>query len=242
MNISQYLRRSHLLQRIKYRVRMLLYRSQRSRRIGSGSFVDATVQVLGWHSVSIGQNSVVSEYCTINVNHYGAVTDTVRIGSNVWIAKRNFFSPGDLIELADYVMTAPDCHFLGTNHVIGDPLRPYISTGTTAGGRIRIGTNCWVGARATIFADVDIGHGSIIGAGATVRSSIPPYSMAVGTPARVVRRFSPSRKEWVRPEELSDEDLSLIPSETEYLLILRRSHPRVSMPLLAAGRSMGDYY
>jgi acetyltransferase-like isoleucine patch superfamily enzyme len=242
VNLLNRLDSNHLLRRLKYRLQMLRRRGERKGRIGAGSFIDPSAQVLGWRSVCIGRNSVVSEHCTINVNHYGAAANTVQIGSNVWIAKRNFFSPGELIELADYVMTAPDCHFLGTNHVIGDPSQPYISTGTTEGGRIRVGPNCWLGARVTLFADVEIGHGCVIGAGAIVRSSIPPFSMAVGTPARVVRRYSPVRCAWVKPEELSDEDLRQIPSEADYLKALRLSHPTIYMPWRAAGRSMGDHY
>jgi acetyltransferase-like isoleucine patch superfamily enzyme len=45
----------------------------------------------------------------------------------------------------------------------------------------------WVGARAIILPGVTIGHGSVIGAGAVVAKSVPPYSIVVGNPGRVVR-------------------------------------------------------
>ncbi|MEY2449871.1 MAG: hypothetical protein QOH79_3347 [Acidimicrobiaceae bacterium] len=51
---------------------------------------------------------------------------------------------------------------------------------------IRIGRNAWVGARAILLDGTDIGEGSIVGAGAVVRSRIPPHSIVVGNPAKVV--------------------------------------------------------
>jgi maltose O-acetyltransferase len=54
-------------------------------------------------------------------------------------------------------------------------------------GTIIIEDGVYIGANTTILHDVKIGHSSIIGAGSLVRESIPPYSVAVGIPAKVVR-------------------------------------------------------
>ncbi|KAJ5818833.1 hypothetical protein N7474_004424 [Penicillium riverlandense] len=52
---------------------------------------------------------------------------------------------------------------------------------------ITIGDDCWIGANVIILAGVTIGEGSSIGAGSVVKKAIPPFSVAVGSPARVVR-------------------------------------------------------
>jgi virginiamycin A acetyltransferase len=58
-------------------------------------------------------------------------------------------------------------------------------------GPVKIGNNVWIGDNVTILSGVAIGDGSIIGAGAVVTKDIPGYSVAVGNPARVIkRRFS----------------------------------------------------
>jgi acetyltransferase-like isoleucine patch superfamily enzyme len=49
----------------------------------------------------------------------------------------------------------------------------------------------WIGARAIVLKGVTIGHDSVVGAGAIVTRSIPPYSVAVGQPARVIRTVGP---------------------------------------------------
>lgn len=51
-----------------------------------------------------------------------------------------------------------------------------------------IGNDCWIGGNSTILPGVTIGDGCTIGAGSVVTKSIPPYSVAVGTPARVIKQ------------------------------------------------------
>jgi acetyltransferase-like isoleucine patch superfamily enzyme len=54
--------------------------------------------------------------------------------------------------------------------------------------RVRVGPDCWIGEKATILRGTNIGEGSVIGAHALVRGTIPPRSVAVGIPARVVKQ------------------------------------------------------
>lgn len=52
---------------------------------------------------------------------------------------------------------------------------------------VTIGNDCWIGGNVVLLAGVTIGNGCTIGAGAVVTRDIPPFSVAVGSPARVVR-------------------------------------------------------
>ncbi len=54
-------------------------------------------------------------------------------------------------------------------------------------GDVRIGNDVWLGANSTVLSGSEIGHGAVIGAHAVVRGAIPPYSVAVGNPAKVAR-------------------------------------------------------
>lgn len=95
------------------------------------------------------------------------------------------------------------CHFLG-DITIGDDVQ--IGPKTIIWGRdhgmargrpmrsqphedrpIRIGNDVWIGAGVIILKGVTIGDGAVIGAGSIVTKDIPPYSVAIGSPARVVR-------------------------------------------------------
>ena len=55
-------------------------------------------------------------------------------------------------------------------------------------GNTVIGNDVWIGQNVTILPGVHIGDGAIIGTNATVASDIPPFAVAVGNPARIIRR------------------------------------------------------
>jgi len=76
---------------------------------------------------------------------------------------------------------------------------------------IVIGHDVWIGARAIILDGVVIGNGAIIGAGAVVTSDVPPYAVAVGVPASVIRyRFTPEQIDTLESSQWWDWDLSLL--------------------------------
>ena len=66
---------------------------------------------------------------------------------------------------------------------------------------ITIEDGAWIGNNVIILPGVTIGRKSIIGAGSVVTRSIPPYCIAAGSPAKVIRRFNHERNEWVRVDE-----------------------------------------
>ena len=59
---------------------------------------------------------------------------------------------------------------------------------------VRIGPDCWIGEKASILRGSNIGEGSVIGAQTLVKGDIPPYSVAVGTPAMVIKRRQEKRR------------------------------------------------
>ena len=65
---------------------------------------------------------------------------------------------------------------------------------------IIIGDNCWIAANVTICGGVTIGEGCVIGAGSVVTKDIPPHSLAVGNPCRVIRKITEEDKLSAHPE------------------------------------------
>lgn len=106
-----------------------------------------------------------------------------KIGSHVWIGTYNIFGH---VDIGNYTLTAQGCDFLSGAHLHGfTDLDTPIRYQPGQPGRIKIGPDIWVGANATVMAN--IGQGCVVGAGSVVSKDIPDYSIAVGNPARVIR-------------------------------------------------------
>jgi acetyltransferase-like isoleucine patch superfamily enzyme len=71
----------------------------------------------------------------------------------------------------------------------------------TEGRPIRIEQDSWIGANVFILPNVTIGRHSVVGANSVVNRDIPPYSVVVGAPARVIKRYDFDLKRWVRMNE-----------------------------------------
>ncbi|KAJ5205639.1 sugar O-acetyltransferase [Penicillium cf. griseofulvum] len=91
-----------------------------------------------------------------------------------------------LVSIGDNVMIGPNVNIITGEHETGIEARK-AHRGLEFTRPIVIGDDCWIGANVTILAGVTIGHGSSIGAGSVVKRDIPALSVAVGSPARVIR-------------------------------------------------------
>jgi acetyltransferase-like isoleucine patch superfamily enzyme len=98
------------------------------------------------------------------------------------------------IRIGDYVFIAhevviSDCDGVGSERWAGRG--GFTVPASCEAKPVRIGDDVWIGMRATILSGVTIGDGAVIGAGAVVCEDVPPYTVATGNPARVVRTLSP---------------------------------------------------
>jgi acetyltransferase-like isoleucine patch superfamily enzyme len=240
--------KNHLAQKIKSRLRGIKKRLTnkldiyltKKRNIGTNSYVDPSVHVLGWENVRIGENSVISEGTTININFRDRDKISLTIGDYCFIGRRNFFNPGVSIKIGYYCLTAPDCKFLGSNHIYTSPFVPYISTGVTNDGLIEIGPNCWLGTDVTVLKGVKIGYGSVIGASTVVNRDIPPLSVVVGNPCKIIKRFNIQSQAWVSTQEYPVDGDKYLPSESEYLEILNKTKFNMKDSWIASSKAFGD--
>lgn len=196
-----------------------------------------TARITGWSCVSIGHHTIIGENSWINVNERNA--NAIVIGNYCYLGPSTLLSSGKQLVIKDYAMLVIGSKILGANHNIQNPLEPYISTGVSNHQKTIIGYNVWVGANALIVGNVEIGYGSIIGAGSVVTCDIPPFSIAVGSPAKVIKRYDFFQHCWKKIDEYNEENnKNLIPTEEEYLNILQSKN--ITMPYMALGKEMGD--
>ncbi len=134
---------------------------------------------------------VIGDHCGIAPG--AVIQGNVRMGDHcsvqaytVMIGYGSADDPAGRITLGDSVRVAPHVMMIAANHVFDDPTQPIRKQGLRH-EPITIGDDVWIGGRVTITAGVTIGSGCVVGAGAVVTKDIPPNSVAVGVPARVVR-------------------------------------------------------
>ena len=94
--------------------------------------------------------------------------------------------------IASYVAIIGENHNMNPEAGIQYGCQPLIKSDVV------IGENCWIGEKVIILPGVVIGDWCIIGAGSVVNKSIPSYSIAVGNPARVIKKYSFESKEWIK--------------------------------------------
>jgi acetyltransferase-like isoleucine patch superfamily enzyme len=126
---------------------------------------------------------------------YGA---NVHIGGTTFINRNCHIldTPVASIEVGERCLFGPNVHLYGVTHTLdaGKRSDPSYDASSLAGD-IKIGNDCWIGGNATILPGVTIGDGSVIGAGSVVTRDVPAHHLAVGVPARVMRRLDQSGNE-----------------------------------------------
>jgi acetyltransferase-like isoleucine patch superfamily enzyme len=111
----------------------------------------------------------------------------IRIGSGTFLNVGVMVAALELVEIGDHCMLANGCFVTDSNHRFDDPDRPVPWQGFATKGPTWIGDNVWCGVNVVIGSGVRIGERSVIGANSVVTSDIPPFSVAAGAPARLLR-------------------------------------------------------
>ena len=91
------------------------------------------------------------------------------------------------VTIGEHCMLANGCFVSDADHRFDDPTKPVPWQGFTSKGPTTIGDNCWLGAHVVVTSGVTIGERCVVGANSVVTGDLPPRSIAVGAPARVVR-------------------------------------------------------
>jgi acetyltransferase-like isoleucine patch superfamily enzyme len=148
------------------------------------------MDVMPFNNFVLGNDSTIEDFTTIN-NGVGDVLigDRVRIGmSNVLIGP---------VTIGDDVMLAQNIVLSGLNHGYEDiNIAPHKQPVTKK--KITLEDEVWIGANSVVVAGVTIGKHSVIAAGSVVTKNIPPYSVAVGNPARIIKQYNPQTGIWER--------------------------------------------
>ncbi|MBP5776297.1 MAG: acyltransferase [Prevotella sp.] len=134
-----------------------------------------------YRKFSLGDYSVVESFACIN----NAVGDVV-IGDHTRIGLHNtIIGP---VTIGNHVNLAQGITITALNHNFDNADKRIDEQGVSTNS-VSIGDDIWIGANAVVLPGVTIGHHSVVAAGAVVTKDVPPHSLVVGVPAKVIKQI-----------------------------------------------------
>lgn len=174
-------------------------------RVGRNVTFGANVVLRHPHKIRIGDDVVIDDACCLDAK--GADNRGIDIGSGVFIGRGTILSckngdividdhanvgfhceifSGGRVRLGKNTLVAAYTYLVGGDHAHGRTDVPVLHQERTARG-IEVDDNVWLGAHVVVSDGATVGRDAIVGAGAVVRGEIPPFAVAAGVPARVLR-------------------------------------------------------
>jgi acetyltransferase-like isoleucine patch superfamily enzyme len=118
----------------------------------------------------------------------------IKIGQGSFLNLGVMIAAAGLVEVGEQCMFANGCFVTDADHRFDDPDRPVPWQGFTSKGPTRVGDNVWCGAHVVITGGVTVGERCVIGANSVVTNDIPPFSIAAGAPAKVLKKIEYPRE------------------------------------------------
>lgn len=184
----------------------LLYYRQKLRHMGENVKIGCGVRIINPQFISIGNNVVISDDCTLIARSEAGISlddgvslmhrvylDTelpegyIKIGKEVYIGTGCTLHGHQGLEIMDNSLLAQNITITPYSHKFDDCNDKIINQGGHM-RKITIGRDCYIGMSSCVLFSADIHEGSVIGSGSVVVHTIPPYSVAVGVPAKVIRK------------------------------------------------------
>ena len=181
----------------------VVYWRGRFKSIGRRSILYRPILVMNPKFISIGDRVFIRENARLEAlyRHDVSWVPELKLANGVTIEQGFHTVCQGSIDIGENVAIGPYCVVVDTRHPHDPP-----DTLPRMGERlprersfVKVGAGSMIGGHVVILPNVEIGKCCVIGAGSIVTKSIPDYSVAMGNPARVVKVFDVSNREWVKP-------------------------------------------
>lgn len=163
---------------------------------GSRSAVLRPRGIEGIRNIHIGRNVYVADGVLLAaVPLTGSALCELRLSDGCKIGANNHLYATRSVVFEENVLTAGNVYISDNTHGFSDTMRPILDQPIEQLAPVRIGAGSWLGQNVCVIG-ASIGQGCVIGANAVVLQDIPDHCIAVGAPARVVRRYDPRTGRW----------------------------------------------
>jgi acetyltransferase-like isoleucine patch superfamily enzyme len=175
-------------------------KAKRFAHFGKGSLIYSPRGILSPHRIEIGDHVMIHEHAMFSVveRFNGREHDPwLRVGSGTNIGAGAWFSCVGRIEIGENNLMGHNVLIADSYHEYQDPDTPIIKQPMANPEPVVIEPGCIIGPHVAILAGVTVGANSFVAANAVVTKSVPPNSVVVGNPARVIRHYDRERGEWI---------------------------------------------
>jgi acetyltransferase-like isoleucine patch superfamily enzyme len=172
--------------------------ARRFQSLGRGSSLARPFWLRGSASMSIGDRVTIWQGARLTAVNYDPERTIISIGDGTSIHSNVHISAARRVDIGRGVLIAANCYITDHDHDWLDPEDPPRFNARLLVTPTTIGDHAWIGEKVTVLRGVNIGAGCVIGAHSVVTHDIPDRSVAVGSPARVVRRWDPELKAWMK--------------------------------------------
>ena len=156
--------------------------------------------IIDYSFLSIGNNSHILRDARIQ-NVSGTDKIRIRIGDNTGIGYRFSVLAGADVTIGNNVAVASDVFLSSGSHGIDPEIEQSYGCQPYLGQPIVIKDGAWLGEKVIVLTGVTIGEKSIVGAGSVVTRDVPDYSIAVGNPAKVIKKYNLEKHCWESVEK-----------------------------------------
>lgn len=151
--------------------------------------------------INIGKNCIVNTNgwleCIKEYKGYNYDMARIDIGDRTYIGNRSHIIACSHMKIGKDVVIADNVYITDNFHGYEDVTKPVLSQPLVCSGPVVVSDEVWIGEGVCIMPNVDIGKHSVIGSNSVVTKNIPEYSVAVGSPAKVIKRYDFETERWV---------------------------------------------
>lgn len=157
---------------------------------GARSVLQPPIRLSGERRIAIGEEVFVGPNSWLQVlgRHGSGVAIAVGDGTN--IVGACVLSAAQSVTIGRNVLMARNVYIADHMHAFDDPTRAVIKQGIDRVRPVEVGDGAWLGENVVVGPGVRIGRNAVVGANSVVLEDIPDFAVAVGAPARVVRKVA----------------------------------------------------
>lgn len=166
------------------------------KKLGTRAYVIKPLRLDGRKYMSIGKNVRVQTYSWLIAIKIDEHDPELTIGEGCALGDFNHIAAVRRVVFGNHVLTANGVYVSDNLHGFEDVHVPIMDQPIRFKAEVHIGDGTWIGENVCIIG-ATIGKNCVIGANSVVTKNIPDYSVAVGSPARIIKQYNQSTKQWI---------------------------------------------